>query len=147
MIEETGTVKRVEGIMAFVDVPRKSACEGCTAGTCKPEEKFMELEALNQAGAAVGQRVRVAVKSSVYMKGSMVVYGLPALALVVGAVVGKELMAKVFTTMDPDILSAVFGFGAMAVSFVAVKLWSNAAGRKVESKPVIEEILGTKDEV
>ena len=141
MIEEIGIVKSIEGVTATVDVPRKSACEGCTAGACKIEDQFMEIEALNQIGAKVGQKVRVSVQPYVYMKGSLIVYGIPALGLVIGAVFGKEVMGRFFTHSDPDVLSAVFGFAFFIMSFFIVKVWSNIAGRKTESKPVIEEIL------
>lgn len=141
MIEETGTVKSIDGKIATVNVPKKSACEGCTAGTCKIEEQSIEIEALNQAGAKVGQKVRVGIKSYAYMKGSMVVYGLPALSLVIGAVFGKELMSRVFTNTDSDILSAIFGFAFFVISFVIVKVWINAASKETESKAVIEEII------
>lgn len=101
----------------------------------------MEIEAVNRAGAAEGQRVRVAIKSSAYMKGSMVVYGLPAIGLVVGAVLGKEVVSGFFKGVDPDILSAAAGFAVFGITLLIVKLWSNSTGNKVESKPVIEEIL------
>jgi len=140
-MEEIGTVKKVEGIMAIVDVPKKSACEGCTAGTCRQDEQSMEIEALNRAGAKPGQKVLISINAYTYMKGSLLVYGLPALSLVLGAVIGKEFMSRVFTGADPDILSAAFGFGAFVLSFFAIKIWANAAGKKVESKPVIERIL------
>ena len=141
MIEEIGIVKSVEGMTAVVAVAKKNACEGCTMGICKPEDKSMEIEALNQAGAKAGQRVKVAIKSYTYMKGTMVVYGLPAIMLVAGAVFGKEVMSRVFPASDPDILSAIFGFAAFILSFVIVKFWSGRASRKTESRPVIEEIL------
>ncbi len=141
MVEEIGVVKSVQGVTATVRIPKKSACEGCTMGACKPEDQGMEIEAVNQAGAKVGQRVRVAIKAYVYMKGTMVVYGVPAVMLVAGAVFGKEVMSGVFPGKDPDILSAIFGFAAFILSFVIVKLWSGRAARKTESRPVIEEIL------
>lgn len=141
MIEEIGIVKSVEGMTAVVAVPRKSACEGCTMGICKPEDKSMEIEAWNEAGAKAGQRVKVAIKSSAYMKGAMVVYGLPAVGLVIGAVFGKEIMSKAFPAADPDVLSALFGFGAFILSFVIVKIWAHKTTSKVESRPVVEEIL------
>lgn len=141
MVEEIGVVKSTDGVIARVNVPKKSACEGCTAGVCRTEEQSMEIEAVNRAGAKVGQKVRVTIKAYAYMKGSMVVYGLPALSLVLGAVLGKELMSRIFTGSDPDILSAVFGFGAFVISFIFVKIWAGIACKKVESKPVIEEIL------
>lgn len=141
MIEEIGTVKSINGMLALVDVPRKSSCEGCSAGTCKPEEKTMEIEALNRAGAAAGQRVRVLINPSAYLKGSMLVYGVPALSLVIGAVFGKEVVSGFYPKTDPDILSAVFGFAAFIVSFVAVKIFAGFSAKKTGSKPVIEEIL------
>ncbi len=141
MIEEIGIVKSVEGMTAVVAVPKKSACEGCTLGACKPEDMTMEIEAFNEAGARVGQRVKVAIKSYIYMKGAMVVYGLPALGLLAGAVFGKELMSRVFTFADPDVLSALFGFGTCILSFLIVKIWARKAGSKTESRPVVEEIL------
>ncbi len=129
-------------MIAVVAVPKKSACEGCTlGGACKPEDSSMEIEAWNEAGAKAGQRVKVAIKSYTYMKGTMVVYGLPALGLVAGAVIGKELVGRVFTSADPDMLSAFFGFGACALSFLLVKIWARKAGGKAESRPVVEEIL------
>ncbi len=141
MIEEIGTVKSLEGDMAVVLVPKKSACDGCTAGACKPENQTMEIEALNWVGAQVGQRVKVAVKPLTFVKGSLVVYGVPALALVIGAVVGKEWMSRLFTTADPDILSAVCGFSALIVALAGVKIWAQAASGNTSSKPVIEEIV------
>ncbi len=141
MIEEIGTVKSTNGMIAIVSVPRRSACDGCTAGTCKTEEQSMEIEAVNEAGAVAGQRVKVSVQSIAYMKGSLIVYGVPALGLVVGAVFGKELLGRFFQASDPDVLSAVSGFVAFGAALVIVKIWTNAASRKIESKPVIEEIL------
>ena len=142
MIEEIGIVTSTEGTTAHVNVPKKSTCEGCTAGTCITGEQSMEIVAFNKAGAQSGQKVKVLIQSSAYLKGTMVIYGVPALALVLGAVFGKEFMPELFTGTDPDILSAIFGFGFLALSFVGVKIWSNLKADKTESGPVIEEILG-----
>jgi sigma-E factor negative regulatory protein RseC len=140
MVEEVGTVKSIDGVMATVEVVRKSMCEGCTAG-CREEDQSMEIDALNEVGAKVGQTVKVSIKAITYLKGTMIVYGLPALALVIGAVIGRNLMIKIFPHSDREMLSGVFGLGAFAVAFIAVKIWTTAVSRKTESKPVIEEIL------
>lgn len=141
MLEEIGTVMSTEGMHARVSVPKKSSCEGCTAGTCTMGEQSMEIEALNKAGAIVGQRVKVMVHTYAYMKGSMIVYGIPALFLVIGAVFGKEIAPQFFPSRDPDILSALFGFGFLLISFIFIKIWSQKQAAKTESTPVIEEIL------
>ncbi len=139
-MEEVGSVKSIEGPFATVVVTKKSMCEHCTAGTCQLTEGGAELEALNEAGAKVGQTVRVELRSYSYVKGSMMIYGLPAAALVVGAVVGKEFVAPRWG-LDSDLMSALFGFGAFAVSLVFVKLWSMRAEKKTAYRPVIKEIL------
>ncbi len=139
-MEEVGIVRSVSGVMAIVAVERKSACEQCKAG-CKITDSGAELEALNQAGAAVGQRVRIELKPYSYLKGSVIAYGLPAAALIVGAVLGKEFFSRILTTVDPDMVSAIFGFGAFLLAFIVVKLWSMRVEKKTEYMPVVEEIL------
>jgi positive regulator of sigma E activity len=101
----------------------------------------MEIEAINKAGAVKGQKVKVLVHTSAYMKGAMVIYGVPALFLVAGAVFGKEVMPRFFPAKDTDILSAIFGFSFLIVSFILIKIWAGRQGPKTESTPVIEEIL------
>jgi sigma-E factor negative regulatory protein RseC len=141
IVEEVGVIINVEGIVATVSVQKRGACEGCTLRSCKPGEGAMLIQALNPVDARVGQKVRVVMKPYTYLKGSIILYGIPAFALIAGAVIGKELFASHFNTIDPDTLSAVFGFGASAASFLAVKLWRGRKGKKAELKPVIEEIL------
>jgi len=131
----------IDGLTAKVNVPRKGACEGCTAGTCKPSEKTMEIEALNPINAGVGQKVRVVIKPYSYLKGSIIVYGIPALALVIGAILGKEFFSKFFMGIDPDVVSALFGFGAFAIFFLLIKIWSIKFEKRKALKPVIEEII------
>ncbi len=139
-MDEIGIVKSIQGVIATVSVERKSACEQCAAG-CKVTDAGAEIEAVNRAKAAIGQKVRVELKPYTYLKGSIIVYGLPALALIIGAVVGKEFFSGLFRTMDPDIVSAMFGLGAFIVSFILIKFWSMRLEKKTEYKPVIEEIL------
>lgn len=139
-MDEIGIVKNVSGAFATVSVEKKSACEQCAAG-CKITGSGAEIEAVNRVKAKVGQKVRVELTPYAYLKGSIIVYGLPALALVIGAVVGKEVFSGFFPAMDPDIVSAIFGFGAFIISVVFIKFWSMRTEKKTEHKPVIEEIL------
>lgn len=140
-MEEIGVVKSVEGHTAKVLVARKSICEKCTMGTCHLIEEGAEIEAFNQARASAGQKVRVTLRPLTYVKGSLIVYGIPVLALVVGAVLGKEFFAGMFPGLDPETVSAIFGFGMLLASLLVVKLWSAMVEKKTEYKPVIEEIL------
>jgi sigma-E factor negative regulatory protein RseC len=140
-MEEIGIIKDIKGLLAKVSVPRKNACEGCTAGICKPEEQSMEIEALNPVNASVGQKVRITIKPYTYLRGSIIVYGVPAIALIMGAIFGKEVFSSYYNKLDPDIVSAVVGFVAFIIAFICIKLWSRRVEKKGESTPIIEEIL------
>jgi len=140
-VEEIGVVRSAEGMVASVAVPKKSGCEGCSMKACKPDDQFMLIEALNPLQARIGQKVRVGIKSFTYLKGSVIIYGIPALSLIAGAVIGKEIFSPYFKTYDPDIVSALFGFGAFGLAFIGIKLWSSKVSTKADLKPVIEEIL------
>jgi sigma-E factor negative regulatory protein RseC len=140
VMEEIGVVKKVEGVMATVVVERKSACDQC-AQSCKVTEGGAEIEALNTARAHVGETVKVQMQPYTYLKGSLLVYGFPALALIIGAVAGRELLSRYITAIDKDLLSAIGGFGALLIAIILVKIFASRAEKNVELKPVIEEIV------
>lgn len=139
-MEEIGVVKKTNGVMATVVVERKSACDQCKQ-SCKVTEGGAEIEALNLVRADVGSTVKVQMKPYTYLKGSLLVYGFPALALIIGAVAGRELISRYITGIDKDLLSAVCGFGALMIAIIIVKIYTSKAEKNIELKPVIEEIL------
>lgn len=140
-MEEIGVVSRIEGVNAYISVVRKGACEHCTAGTCDISGETVSLEAINEAGARVGQKVRVQMKALAYVKGSLLFYGVPAIALILGAVLGRELLAVRFPWADPEGVAAISAFALMALSFLAVKVVTRKAEKSVRYQPVVEEIL------
>lgn len=139
-MDEVGIVKSINGAIAVVSVERKSACDSCKAG-CNVSDSGVEIEAFNKAKAAVGQKVRVKMEPYLYLKGSILIYGMPAIALIIGAIIGKEYLSGFFKGSDPDIVSAISGFGMLILSFIAVRLLSARLEKKTEYKPVIEEII------
>ncbi len=140
-MEEVGIVKSVEGVTAKVLVERKSACDKCSEGLCHVSDAGALIDALNIARAKEGQKVKVVFKSYTYLKGTILIYGLPALALIIGAVLGKEFLPRIFSGVDPDLLSAVGGFGLFFLTFIAARLFSLRMEKNTEYKPVVEEIL------
>jgi sigma-E factor negative regulatory protein RseC len=139
-MEEIGVVQSVDGVIARVLVEKKSACEKCAA-KCNLTEGGAMIEAVNTARAEVGQRVRVEFKPLSYVKGSVLIYGVPALGLIAGAVLGKEVVSRFIPGVDPDLLSAFFGFGGFLVAYIASRLFARTMEKKTEYKPVVEEIL------
>jgi sigma-E factor negative regulatory protein RseC len=143
-MEETGTVIRIDGPKAFVAVQKQGACDKCAMGSvCKGEEgDEAGIEAVNAAGAGVGDTVRVVFRTYSYLKGSVLVYGIPALLLVAGAIIGKECAGRFFPAADSDVVSALTAFGLFAAGFMVIRLLAT----KLDSgnMPVIEEIINEK---
>ncbi len=143
-MEEIGVVQKTEGVLATVLVERKSICDKCTEGKCMLTEGGAIIEAFNQAKAEVGDRVKVVFRPYSYLKGSVIIYGIPALALIIGAVVGKEILSGVFRGFDPDLLAAALGFGAFGLAFVIVRLITSRMERRIEYKPIVEEVISSE---
>jgi sigma-E factor negative regulatory protein RseC len=141
-VEETGVVKELRGTMAMVFVKRQSACDSCAAGaSCNVTAHGVEIEAFNPVSAAVGDTVKIHFKAFTYLKGTLYIYGIPAIALIAGAVLGKQILAGYWPALDADLAAAIAGFGLMAVSVIAVKLAIRKLEGKRELVPVIEEII------
>lgn len=143
-MEEVGIVKEIDGLKAIVTVQKQGGgCESCPGSSlCKTiGSGEAVVEALNKANARVGDTVRISFKAYTYLKGTILVYGIPSLMLIIGAVAGKEYASRIFSNMDPDVLSAVCGFGLFGISFLILRLWSKRYGDKKELMPVIEEII------
>jgi sigma-E factor negative regulatory protein RseC len=140
-MEEKGVVKSIDGVNACVVVTKKTACEHCTAGTCHLTGEGAIIEAINAAHARVGQQVRVVMKPVAYLTGALMIWGVPALALIIGAVAGTQLAKAFVTGIAPESGGAIGAFGLMALSLIVVRVWSRRAEHKAEYKPVIEDIL------
>lgn len=144
-MEETGVVKEIIGPKAVVTVQRQGGCDSCPGGSvCKLMGNEAEIEALNEAKAKVGDKVRIEFKQYAYLKGTIIIYGIPSIMLIIGAVIGKEYLSKLLPNMDPDIVSAMGGFGLFALSFLFMKFWSKQYEGKKEYMPIIEEIVNSE---
>lgn len=137
-----GIVKSVDGSMAKVVVEAgASCCEKCQKGSCDISTRGVETEAVNLAHAKVGQKVNVDMKTLTYMKGALIIYVLPVLALFAGAILGWDYLPAYFNNTDPNILCAEGGFFLFLLSFIFVKILAGRMERKTEHKSVIESII------
>jgi len=145
-VEEIGVVKEVTGPKAMVIVERQSGCESCPGGSvCKNiGGGESAIEAVNQANARPGDTVRIVFKSYTYIKGAVFVYGIPALMLIIGAVIGKEYISKILPSAEPELVSVVSGFGLFIFSFLAMKFILKRYEGKKEYMPVISEIVSRR---
>ncbi len=123
MLEEEGVVTAVEGRLARVQVQPRSACGHCQArsgcGTSLVAgflgRRPGSFWAHNPLGARPGDQVVIGLDEAELRRASLLLYLLPILALVAGAVAGDRLGPQ--GTEWPAILGAL---GGLALALVAV---------------------------
>lgn len=99
MITETGKVVAVSGDRVWVQTIRASACESCSARNGCGQRALAgvsggranQVLVTNTLGARVGDEVTVAIEESALLGASLLVYALPLVLMVVGAVTGHQL--------------------------------------------------------
>jgi sigma-E factor negative regulatory protein RseC len=140
MIEDIGRLVRVADDKAFIEVERSSACASC--GLQEAEELTtggkVVFEAYNMAGANIGDRVRVQVRTGAFTKASLYIYGIPVLSLVIGAIAGAY--AAAILKQSPDTMSALFAMGGLVFGFIILFLLRKR-GNKTEYMPVVVEVM------
>jgi len=134
MIEQEARVVAIEGDQALVEIQRQSACGGCAAksgcGTSVVASLFPQrrqtLRLDNGVQAVPGDRVIVGLPEAALQQASLLLYGLPLLLLLAGAVVGKLW----FGTEPAAILGGLSGvtLGLLLVRRIA----ATAGGRQLQ---------------
>lgn len=123
-MEEEGRVIKIEGDLAQVEVERKSACRTC--GLCSLRGKnTMIAEAENTVGARVGEKVRIEIPSSIILKGALLFYILPLIALILGMVLGIKI-----TNLQTG--SLILGFSFFILSYILTWLYH----KKIRTKNI-----------
>lgn len=100
MIEEQATVVSVDGEMAELAIARRNACGSCTAkGGCGTSllsslfpQRQLRLRLANTVGARPGDRVVLGLDEGQLQRGSLLLYAVPLLGLLLGAIGGENLL-------------------------------------------------------
>lgn len=103
MITERGRVIAVRDGQAWVQTIRHSACQSCSARAACGQKvlagvsqgRANQVLVANTLNAAVGDEVSVAIAESALLRASVLVYALPLLLMVAGAIGGHQLAPEV----------------------------------------------------
>lgn len=141
MLEEEAIVIEAYGGEAKVQMEKKSACSSCSASfICHPvDHDFVDV--VNPLGALKGQRVKVVVEPSLYIKASVLIYGLPIFGFLFAAIVTKTLIVRFFGEPYSD-LYAFFSACVFTAAIFAIVILRVRKGRADQAyRPVIVKIL------
>ena len=142
MIEESGTVVEIKGKqVAVVMCKRNSACDHCpSSGACQmgDDSETMLVDAFNAIGAKIGDRVKVVTSTKHFLQSSFMLYIVPIIGLLIGALIGQELAERMGLGIDPSLLSAIFGVTFLAATFIGIKIGTRALKREVFMPRIVE---------
>jgi sigma-E factor negative regulatory protein RseC len=134
MATEEGIVTRVDGPLAEVRTVKSEACAACSAkGFCHDGGREMTVSVLNSAKAGLGDRVRLEIATGAFVKVMFLLYIVPVLSLLVGALTGMALAGD-----DAAAVGALIGL-VLAVLFVRVK--GRKMGTMAAYQPRIVRVL------
>lgn len=146
MIEESGRVVALESGAVWVETLRRSGCGRCDEpGGCgngalvrRAREKAGHVRALTDQQLAVGDEVLVGVPEQAMLRGTLLIYVLPVLSLVSGAVLGAALVPG-------DAGTALGLLAGLVAGFAAVRMLSSRAARDPAVQPVVIRRLAGAD--
>ncbi len=142
MATERGIVIRIDSREAWVKTVKSGSCEGCTArGACHSlsDSGEVEVNAINEVGAKVGDRIVLNFETSSLLKATFLLYVFPILLLIFGAVIGQETAP--YFNFNPSGFSAIIGFSFFFAAVLVIKVKANIMAKKNEYRPKIVKVL------
>lgn len=145
MAKEEGIVLRTGLGTAWVKTTKSDACDSCNAkDACNMLSggKDSEIEAINKIGAKADDRVVIGFESSSLLKASFLLYILPVVFMITGALMGQKFSLKY--GLSETLFSAGAAFLSFAVAFLIVRLLGNKMAQKDAYKAKIIKIIRQK---
>lgn len=139
MIEEQGRVVAVEPGAVWVETLRKSTCAGCSArhgcgqglmDRLGVRAKRGLVRAQCQLDVQVGDSVMIGIGEQALLKGSVLVYLMPMLALL-----GSALVATALGLSEPWVIAT--GLAGFAVSWLLVRRRGARLADNPDAQPVV----------
>jgi sigma-E factor negative regulatory protein RseC len=127
---------------AMVVTERDDACSSCeSAQFCHSlaDCSRMETQVLNRANAGVGDRVIISLSSKSVFKSAMILYILPTVSLMLGAIGGSGLHKQL--GIDETVAAIFFGFAGLILGFTIAGLISKRQTASSRLTPVITRII------
>ena len=142
MATEQGIVIKTSATDAVVKTVKSSACKGCSSrGSCHTvgESDEMEVDAINAAGAKVGDRIVLNLESGPLLKATFLLYVFPIILLIIGAALGQRIATML--GLESSGLSVLLGFAFLFAAVLFIKKKANNLAKRDKYRPTIIRIL------
>jgi sigma-E factor negative regulatory protein RseC len=143
MIEEFGTIIELKNErIAMVQCVKSSSCQHCpSSSSCNmgSDGESMVVEAYNQAGGQVDDRVKVVTSTKNFLQSSFLLYIVPIIGLLIGGGIGQAIGEWNPALIDPSLLSALMGSLFLVLTFLAIRFFTRKLKRE-KFMPIIVSI-------
>ena len=143
MAQKKGRVSSISGDgWATVVTEKGDACNNCGSSQfCHSlvDCSRMETRVINQAGAGVGDLVSINLSSMGVLKSALILYILPTISLLFGAVAGAEL--RILLGISETAAAILFGFAGLILGFAIAKFISKRQEGGNKLTPIIIRII------
>jgi len=143
MLETRAVIVRTDGQYALVQANQANGCEQCSGKGCgagKLSQLFCskprEFRVDNQINASVGDQVIISVAEGAVLRGIGLVYLLPLMLLLVGAILGNVWAAQIGQRDGYAAVGALFG---LVVGFAFAK-WLSLRHARSRFQPYIARL-------
>ena len=144
MLEETAQVVRINGNEVWVETQRRSSCASCAAekgcGTAALSKVLGNRRNLVRVLSAmllrVGDRVVIGIREQALVRGSLAVYAVPILLLLLGGLIG-ELGAERFIWQNAELASVTLGISGL----IAGLFWLKRFTRRIQNDPNFQPVV------
>lgn len=139
MLEEQAIVVQIDSGAVWVETCRQSACQSCSAkSSCghsllskMSSGQTQRLQVKTDKVLSVGDQVVLGLSERAFIRGSALVYMLPLMAMMIGAVVGEQLSGQ-----NSMMSFTLAGLGLLA-GFGFVRWYSWQHRQDAEYQPVV----------
>ncbi len=142
MNTEQGIVIKVETKTAWIKTTKTGACESCSVkSSCHTlgGGKEMEVEAINEAGARIGDQVIIGFETASLLKVSFLVYIFPILGLIAGAIVGDTVAS--YFSMNKSLSALLIGGFAFFLCYLFIRKKGKQLAKDPGYRPKVIRIL------
>jgi len=147
MIEELGKVVALRNEWVWVETERKTACGQCSAqkgcGTSVLANIFGKransIAVMKTLPVKVGDEVIIGIEENTLVKGSLLIYALPLLLLIVFGLLGEVIGGQVLLEKN-DAVTAIFSVLGLAVGFLWLRYISFRLRKDPRFQPKLLQI-------
>ncbi len=145
MIEERARVVSVNGGEVWVETVRSSACGACSAKSgCGQElmhklggNRALHIKIHYSGSVKPGDQVVLGLEEGVFLKSSLLIYGLPLFTFIL-AIIGGDLLLQ-----WSELWVAAAGLLGLLLGFILLWFHNTIFSLKPSSEPVILRVLAT----